>query len=98
MISPSAVQAVTTKSAGQLAALNGQGVVAVDREALGQLGKHAFLRGLYLAGLAMHELLGSDDFAAKGRTYGLVAQAYAQNRQLARKVPNGCHRDASLGR
>ena len=45
----------------------------------------------------MHELLGPHDGAAKCSTDGLVAQAHAQNWQLAGKVLNGRHRNARLG-
>ena len=46
----------------------------------------------------MHQLLRPHDAPAKGRAYGLVAQAHAQNRPLAGKVAYRLHRDAGFGR
>jgi hypothetical protein len=79
-------------------ALDGQRVVAVDRELFRQPGKHALLRGGDDAGLAVHQLLRADDVAAKRRANALVAQAHAQDGQLAGKVLDRSHRDAGLGR
>lgn len=58
----------------------------------------AQVRGGDDAGFAMHQLLRADDVAAKRRANALVAQAHTQDGQLARKVLDRSHRDASLGR
>ena len=83
---------------GAGAALDGQRVVAVDRELLGQSGKHALLRGGDDAGFAVHQLLRPHDVAAKRRADTLVAQAHAQHGHPTGKVPDGRHRNARLGR
>ncbi|MNY74584.1 hypothetical protein D3C86_2136470 [compost metagenome] len=73
-------------------------MVAVDGELLGQPGKDTLLRSGNDAGLAVHELLRADDVSTKRRTNGLVAQAHAEDGQLARKVFDRGHRDTRLGR
>src|SRR3989339_165393 len=85
----------TGRTAG---ALDRQRMVAVDGKLRGQTGKHTLLCGGDDAGLAVHQLLGPNDLAAKGRAYGLMPQADAQNRQFADKVPNGSHRNARFSR
>ena len=67
---------------------NRQRVVAIDRELRRQIGEHTFLRGLDNAGFAVHQLLRANDVAAECRTYGLVTEAYPEDRQLAGKVLN----------
>ena len=81
-----------------MVAVDHQRVVAVDRELPWQAGKHALLVGADDAGLAVHLRLRADDGRAKRRANGLVAQAHAQDRQLAGKVPDGGHRHARLAR
>src|SRR6218665_1402859 len=83
---------------GATGALDGQRVVAVDRELPGQAGEQALLRGVDDAGFAVHQLPGPHDGAAERGADALVTQAHAQNRQLAGKMPDRRHRNAGLGR
>jgi hypothetical protein len=60
--------------------------------------EHAFVFVEHRAGLAVHDLAGADYIAAKGLADGLMAQAHAQNRQLAGEVLDDVNRDAGFGR
>src|SRR3990167_4984714 len=83
---------------GAAGAFDGQRVVAVDRELLRQASKHALLRGRDHAGLAVHQFLCANDLAAQRSTNALMAQANAEDGQLAHEVLNGRNRDTGLGR
>lgn len=50
------------------------------------------------AGLAVHHLAGANHITAKGLTDGLVAQADAEDRQLAGEVQDGLDGDPGLAR
>ncbi|MNZ41975.1 hypothetical protein D3C78_595410 [compost metagenome] len=53
---------------------------------------------MYRAGLAVHHLAGTYHITTKGLADGLVAQAYAKDRQLAGKVQDGLDGHARLAR
>ena len=78
---------------GTAAALNGQGMVTVHRQGLGQSVKHPQAHMLDNRGLAVHQLLGANNSTPKGRANALVTQADPENRDLARKVLDGRHRN-----
>ena len=59
--------------------LNGQRVIAVDRELRRQSCKHAFLRRADDAGFAMHQLLCAHDLRAKRGANRLMPKTYPQN-------------------
>jgi len=82
---------------GQRGALDGQRVVADHGELPGQTGKHTLLVGGDDAGLAMHLLLSADHLAPQGGADALVAQAHAQDGQLAREALQGRHAHAGFG-
>ena len=60
-------------------ALDRQRVVAVHREVRRQVGEHTFLGGADGGCFAVHELLRSNDLAAKRRANCLMAQTDPQN-------------------
>jgi hypothetical protein len=88
MISPSSVQAVTRGSRAALA-LDRQRVVAHHGERIGQAGEHALALVMHGRGLAVHQLLGMHDLAAEGRADALVAEADAEQRDLAGELLDG---------
>ncbi|MNL84981.1 hypothetical protein D3C87_2131290 [compost metagenome] len=50
------------------------------------------------AGLAVHDVTGTDHIAAKRLADGLMAQANTQNRQFAGEMLDRFDRDTGLGR
>src|SRR3989344_1891704 len=82
---------------GQGGALDGQRVVADHGELPGQAGEDALFVGGDDAGLAVHLLAGTDHLAAQGGTDALVAQAHAQDGQLAGKTLQRGHADTGFG-
>ena len=76
--------------------LDGERVVAIDREVLRQVGEHAFAGGRDLAGLAVHQLLRAHDPAAERRADGLVPEADTEDGQLAGEVADRLDRNAGL--
>ena len=98
MISPSSVCAVTSRVGRQRGAFDGQRVVADDVEAFGKAPEHTEPVGADRAGLAVHLHLRPHDLAAQRRADRLVAQADAEQRQLAGEVADGLDADARLGR
>jgi hypothetical protein len=83
MISPSSVQAVIFQAVGQRFALDGQRVVAGAGQRVGQALEDADVLVMHRRHLAVHQLLGVHDLAAEGFADGLVAQADAEQRNLA---------------
>jgi hypothetical protein len=53
---------------------------------------------MHRRGLAVHQLLGMHDLAAEGRADALVAEADAEQRNLAGELLDRRHRDAGFGR
>ena len=82
----------------QRGAFDRQRVVADHCEGAGQAFEDAHARMRDEGSLAMHDLLGADDFTAKRFADGLVAQAHAQYRLLAGEVLEHFHRNACLCR
>ena len=82
----------------QRGAFDRQRVVADHCEGAGDVLEDAHARMRDEGSLAMHDLLGADDFTAKCFADGLVAKADAQYRLLAGEVLEHFHRNARLGR
>src|SRR3990167_2492606 len=80
----------------QRGALNGQGVVTDHGELLGQTGVDALLVGGDDAGLAVHLFFRTDDAPAHGGADALVAQADAEDGQLASEALERGHADAGF--
>ena len=58
-------------------------VIAGGGERIGQFAENIFAVVMDLAGLAVEQLRGADDFAAESRADGLVAEADSKNGKLA---------------
>src|SRR5450755_1349559 len=78
--------------------LDGQRVVADNVEVARQTGVEAAPIGRDAARLAVHQPRGANDAAAERSADGLVAEADAEDRQLAREGANRLDADARLGR
>ena len=98
MISPSLAVAVTSSSRGQRLALDRERVIADHREALRQRGVDAAAVVAQHIGLAVHQAPRADDLAAERRADRLVAEADAEDRQLAGELADRVDADAGLGR
>src|SRR5579862_1879088 len=70
-----------------------QGVVARAGQRRGESGKDAFSIVVYGTGFAVHQVLGTDNFAAEGFADRLVAEAYAQDGGLAGHVADERNQD-----
>ena len=81
---------------GQGVFVDHQAVVTGSLQGIVQAAEHAYIIVVHRRHLAMHHLAGPDDIAAVHLADGLVAQANAQDRQLAGEVANGVHGDARL--
>ena len=86
------------QSGRQRFALDGERVVARGGEGAGQAAEDARVGVMHRGSLAMHELAGMHDPAAEGGADRLVAEADAEQRQLAGEGLDRRHRDAGLGR
>ena len=98
MISPSLGGRRDVEHRRQRLALDRQRVVADHREPLGQRRVDAAAVGRDDVGLAVHLPLRADDLAAERRADRLVAEADAEDRQLAGEGPDRVDADARLGR
>ena len=78
-------RAVTSRQSGTRRALDHQRVVARRLERVRQPGEHALAVVVDRRRLAVHDPRGAHDLAAEGLADGLVAQADAQDRDLARR-------------
>jgi hypothetical protein len=87
MISPSSVQAVTSRQAGRVSRSDRQRVVAHHGQRIGQAGEDALALVMHRRGLAVHQLLGMHDLAAEGRADALVAEADAEQGASCRRTP-----------
>ena len=83
---------------GQGFALDHQRVITGHRHGQVQAMKHTQILMEHRAGLAMHDLARPYHVTAKRLADGLMAQAYAQDRQLAGEIADGFKRDARFGR
>ncbi|MNT40235.1 hypothetical protein D3C72_1765360 [compost metagenome] len=82
----------------QRLALDHQRMVAGAGHRVGDVAEHADIVVRHRRHLAVHQLLGVDDLAAKGLADALVAETDAHDRQLAGEVVDGRHRDAGFVR
>ncbi len=71
-----------------------QGMIAHHGEGAGQAGEYALPPVVDLGGLTVHDVPGADDVSAEGLADALVAQADAQDRDLAGETFDGGQRDA----
>src|SRR5271169_7242713 len=79
-------------------ALNHQRVVARGGERAGQACEYAVAVMVYLRGLAVHQLPGVDDAPSESLAYALVAEAHAENGNLACETLDRLYRDTRLVR
>jgi len=68
-------------------------MIAHHGEGAGQAGEHALPPVVDLGGLAVHDMPSADDVAAEGLADALVAQADAEDRDLAGEAFDGGQRD-----
>ncbi|MNH25994.1 hypothetical protein D3C79_860220 [compost metagenome] len=73
-------------------------MVAGDGQRVIEASEHALVLVQHRAGLAMHHLAGAHYITTEGLANGLVAQAYAEDRQLAGKVLDGLQRHTGFSR
>lgn len=77
------------KTVGQAGAFDDEAVVAGAGYGIGQAYEDALVVVKNGGGFAVHQGLGADDVAAEGFANALVAKAYAEYGQFARKVLHG---------
>ena len=92
----SLVQALTSNSWGKFVLFDDQGVVTGRGHRRCQSRKDSFPVVLHFASLAMHELLGTHDFASESLADGLVPEADSKHGHLSREVADHVDADASL--
>jgi hypothetical protein len=76
-------------------ALDDEGVVAGGGEGVGEVAEDTLAVMIDRAGFAVEEFGGADDLRTEGRADGLMAQADAENGQLARQPLDQGDGDAS---
>ena len=74
---------MTSNSFGQRVGLDHEAVVARGLERIVEAGEERAAVVVDHVGLAVHEILGADDLAAERLAHRLMAEADAQQRQLA---------------
>ena len=90
---------MTSNSSRQRVGLDHEAVVARRLERIVEAGEQPLAVVVDHVGLAVHEILGPDDRAAKGLAHRLMAEAHAQQRQLALRAAGSIRREmpASVG-
>ncbi len=76
--------------------LDDKRMIASGRHGRGQAAEDGFAIVTDCAGFAVHQSRSAHDLSAKGGTYGLMSEADAENRNLAREVPNEIDADSGL--
>jgi len=80
----------------QIVLLDDKRVIASGRHGRGQAAEDGFAIVTDCAGFAVHQARGAHHLSAKGSTDGLVSEADAENRNLAREVANEIDADSGL--
>ena len=83
--SGASVQALTSNSSLKRVGLDHQAVVARGDERVVEPGEQPAVVVVDPVGLAVHQPLGPDDLGPEGLADGLMPQAHAQERHLARR-------------